>query len=75
MSSITLKGSTTQNADIRLSAISARYNLNIYNVLSECVREIGGSPKLVAMLEHLELGLIPVKTYEVNDVFFNEFRT
>jgi hypothetical protein len=44
MSSITLKGPITQNAGYRLSAISARYNLKIYNVLSECVREIGGSP-------------------------------
>lgn len=46
MSSITLKGSTTQNAGIRLSAISARYNLKIYYVLNECICEIGGMPEV-----------------------------
>jgi hypothetical protein len=35
---------TTPDADIPPLAISAQYNLKIYNVLNECVRSIGGSP-------------------------------
>ena len=30
--------------------------------------------KLVEMLEGLELGLKPVKAFEIDDSFFNEFR-
>ena len=44
MSSITSKGSTTQNDGIRLLTLSALYNLEIYSALLECVRGIGGSP-------------------------------
>ena len=36
--------------------------------------ELIDGEKLVDMLEHLELGLKPVKTYEIDDSFFNEFR-
>ncbi len=35
--------------------------------------ELVDSEKLVDMLEHLELGLKPVTTYEVDDEFFTEF--
>src|SRR6185437_612337 len=41
MSSITLKGSTTQNVDIQLSATSARYNLKIYNALNDVSVKLG----------------------------------
>jgi restriction system protein len=30
--------------------------------------------KLIDMFEHVELGLKPVKTYEIEDKFFDEFR-
>ena len=41
--------------------------------------EIGDSlwsdgEKLVEMLEDLELGLKPIKAYEIDESFFNEFR-
>ena len=36
--------------------------------------ELIDGEKLVDMLEHLELGLKPVKTYEVDESFFSEFR-
>ena len=35
--------------------------------------ELIDGEKLVDMLEQLELGLRPVKTYEVDHVFFKEF--
>ena len=38
MSSVTLKGSTTQNAGIRLSATSTQYNLKICNALKQFVK-------------------------------------
>jgi len=31
--------------------------------------------KLVDMLEKLELGLKPVKTFKIDDTFFDQFRT
>jgi restriction system protein len=37
--------------------------------------ELIDGEKLVDMLEQLELGLRPVKTYEVDDEFFKEFET
>lgn len=36
--------------------------------------ELIDGEKLLDMLENLELGLLPVTTYEVNHMFFNEFR-
>ena len=36
--------------------------------------ELIDGEKLIDMLENLELGLQPVTTYEVNHLFFNEFR-
>jgi restriction system protein len=36
--------------------------------------ELIDGEKLVGMLEHLELGLKPVTTYEIDQSFFNEFR-
>lgn len=36
--------------------------------------ELIDGEKLVEMLEHLELGLSPVKTYEIDEAFFNEFK-
>lgn len=36
--------------------------------------ELIDGEKLIDMLENLELGLLPVTTYEVSHVFFNEFR-
>lgn len=36
--------------------------------------ELIDGEKLVDMLERLELGLTPIKTYEIDDAFFNEFR-
>jgi restriction system protein len=35
--------------------------------------ELIDGEKLIDMLEQLELGLRPVKTYEVDDAFFKEF--
>ncbi len=35
--------------------------------------ELIDGEKLVAMLEHLELGLNPVKAFEVDEAFFKEF--
>ena len=37
--------------------------------------ELIDGEKLVDMLENLELGLKPVKAYEVDEVFFNQFRS
>lgn len=37
--------------------------------------ELIDGEKLVDMLEHLELGLTPVTTYEINEAFFTEFRS
>jgi restriction system protein len=37
--------------------------------------ELIDGEKLIDMLEHLELGLKPVTTFEVDDSFFNEFRS
>ncbi|MFY9661528.1 MAG: restriction endonuclease [Terriglobales bacterium] len=36
--------------------------------------ELINGEKLVGMFKHLELGLKPVKTYEIDDSFFEEFR-
>ena len=36
--------------------------------------ELIDGEKLIDMLENLELGLRPVKTYEINHAFFGEFR-
>lgn len=36
--------------------------------------ELIDGEKLVDMLERLELGLKPIKTYEIDESFFNEFR-
>ncbi|MFZ0824368.1 MAG: restriction endonuclease [Terriglobales bacterium] len=36
--------------------------------------ELIDGEKLVGMFKHLELGLKPVKTYEIDDSFFEEFR-
>lgn len=36
--------------------------------------ELIDGEKLVDMLEHLELGLKPVTAYEIDELFFNEFR-
>src|SRR5665213_1048476 len=54
MSSITLKGSTTQNVGIQLSAASARYNLKIYNVLNDVSVKLGEAQALF-----LTLSLLP----------------
>jgi restriction system protein len=35
--------------------------------------ELIDGEKLVAMLEHLELGVKPIRAYEVDEAFFNEF--
>ncbi|WP_233213927.1 restriction endonuclease [Pollutimonas nitritireducens] len=35
--------------------------------------ELVDSEKLINMLEHLELGLRPITTYEIDNTFFNEF--
>jgi len=35
--------------------------------------ELIDGEKLIGMLEHLELGLKPVSTYEVDQAFFSEF--
>jgi hypothetical protein len=35
----------------------------------------GDGEKLVDMFQTLELGLKPVKTYEIDDGFFDEFRS
>ena len=37
--------------------------------------ELIDGEKLVEMLEGLELGLKPVKAFEIDDSFFNEFRS
>ncbi len=37
--------------------------------------ELIDGEKLVEMLESFELGLNSVKTYEIDQTFFNEFRT
>jgi restriction system protein len=37
--------------------------------------ELIDGEKLVEMLEHLEFGLNPIKTYEIDEIFFNEFKT
>ncbi|MDD2795220.1 restriction endonuclease, partial [Acidocella sp.] len=37
--------------------------------------ELIDGEKLVEMLERLELGLTPVTTFQVDDAFFNEFRS
>lgn len=37
--------------------------------------ELVDGEKLIRMLENLELGLTPVKAYEVDDDFFDEFQT
>ena len=37
--------------------------------------ELVDGEKLVRMLEDLELGLVPVKAYEVADDFFDEFQS
>jgi restriction system protein len=36
--------------------------------------ELIDGEKLVEMLEHLELGLNPIKTFEINQAFFKEFK-
>ena len=36
--------------------------------------ELIDGDKLVDMLENLELGLVPVKSFKVDDAFFNKFR-
>jgi restriction system protein len=36
--------------------------------------ELIDGEKLVAMFKELELGLMPVKTYEIDQSFFDEFR-
>jgi restriction system protein len=36
--------------------------------------ELIDGEKLVEMLEDLELGLKPIKAYEIDESFFNEFR-
>ena len=36
--------------------------------------ELIDGEKLVDMLEHLELGLKPVSTYEIDESFFSDFR-
>ena len=36
--------------------------------------ELIDGEKLVDMLEHLELGLKPVTTYEIDGAFFSEFK-
>ena len=36
--------------------------------------ELIDGEKLVDMLENLELGLKPIKAYEVDEVFFNQFK-
>jgi len=36
--------------------------------------ELVDGQKLVGMFEHLQLGLKPVKTFEVDDEFFDDFR-
>jgi len=36
--------------------------------------EIVDGEKLIDMFEHVELGLKPVKTYEIDEKFFEEFR-
>ena len=37
--------------------------------------EIVDGEKLIDMFEHVELGLKPLKTYDIDDKFFEEFRT
>ncbi len=37
--------------------------------------ELIDGEKLIDMLEQLELGLKPVKTYEIDKAFFSEFQT
>lgn len=37
--------------------------------------ELIDGEKLVDMLEKLELGLKPVKTFKIDDTFFDQFRT
>ena len=36
--------------------------------------ELIDGEKLVETAEHLELGLNPIKTYEINETFFDEFK-
>lgn len=37
--------------------------------------ELIDGEKLVEMLEHLELGLIPIKAFEINEALFDEFKS
>ena len=45
----------------------------IYSVAVRSPIELIDGEKLIDMLASLELGLRPVKTYEVDTAFFNEF--